>query len=409
MNKQRLLNSLDELSNTCNDSLGIGVTRFSWSNADRKARSWLMNELQNIELKPWTDGIGNIHAIYKGNSNAPRIMTGSHLDTVQYGGAYDGTYGVVASLEVLRTFHEEKFIPSCDIEFIAFAEEEGSNFANTCLGSKAICGQIDETGLKALHNDKDSAWNTLKAFGLNPENLPNEQIESTTIKVFLEIHIEQNSILEQANIPVGIVTGISGMYLHKISITGVSDHAASPMYGRKDAMACFAEIAYSMENLWKKTLLADDFSCTIGKIECEPNVGIIIPQNISFTIDVRHIDTNILAQGWAQIENLLEEITNIRGLSLSIERLSASGGVAMDTIIQETFAQAALKHNFKFMHLKSGPAHDAASMGHKVPVGLLFVPSIKGLSHCAQENTSPENLAIGAIILEESIRILCTQ
>ena len=407
MDKQRLLHSLEELSRTCNNTIGHGVTRFSWSEADRKARVWLTKQLQAIGLEPWTDGIGNLHALYKGSTNAPRIITGSHLDTVRHGGAYDGTYGVVAALEALRSFYEEGFIPKCDIEFIAFAEEEGSNFSNTCLGSKAICGLIDEKGIKALDNDKGNAWEVLKAFGLNPENLPNEQIDPKTVKAFLEIHIEQDSVLEQANILIGIVTDISGMRLHHISIKGVSDHAASPMQGRKDAMACFAEMAYCMENLWKNQILPEDFSCTIGKIDCAPNVGIIIPHEVNFTIDIRHINVDSLNQGWKVIENLLQKIAKERNLTFTTEQLSASGGVSMDISLQKNFEKIAQQHGVKYMHLKSGPAHDAAAMGQKVPVALLFVPSIGGLSHCPQENTSPEALAQGAIILKETLRNLC--
>ncbi len=407
MNKDRLLHSLEELSINCNESLGHGVTRFSWSEADKNARAWLTKELHSIGLETWTDGIGNLHALYKGSTDAPHVITGSHLDTVYHGGRYDGTYGVVASLEALRSFHEEGFVPKCDIEFIAFAEEEGSNFGNTCLGSKAICGQIDEKGLKALCNKTGNAWDILQAFGLKPENLPSEQINSQDAKAFLEVHIEQNSVLEEAHIPIGIVTDISGMRLHRIHLRGVSDHAASPMQNRKDPMACFAEIAYRIENLWKENVLPKDFSCTIGKIICEPNVGIIIPHEISFTIDIRHVKLDELEQGLRHIEELLKKVTKERNISFSIEQLSASGGVSMDSKLQSCIERVAKSNNIEYMHLKSGPAHDAAAMGQRVPVALIFVPSIGGVSHCPQENTSPTSLVQGALILKETLRDLC--
>ena len=157
MQAQRLFDTLEELS-TCNATPGNGVTRFSWSEADGRARRVLERELRAIGLEPWADGMGNLHARLEGTTGAPAVLTGSHLDTVRNGGRYDGTYGVVAALEALRSFHDEGYRPERAIEFIAFAEEEGSNFGSTCLGSKGIVGQIDVEGLKRLSNAEGSAY-----------------------------------------------------------------------------------------------------------------------------------------------------------------------------------------------------------------------------------------------------------
>ncbi len=409
MQKQRLLNTLQFLAENCNDTPELGVTRFSWSHADKKAREYIISELEKIGITAYTDGIGNIHGRYKGKSNKPAVLIGSHLDTVKNGGKYDGTYGVVSALEVLRTFHDEAYIPLRDVEFIAFAEEEGSNFGNTCLGSKAITGQLTEQDLKTIHNSTTSLWDLLQNFGLQPQKLPQEQIIPQDVLAFLEVHIEQNEILYKKNLPLGIVTAICGMRLHKIHIEGRSDHAASPMQGRIDPMAAFAEIAYSMEQLWKNGELPEDFSCTIGNIQCLPNVGIVIPCQVDFTIDIRHVDVKTLEKGWDRIEAMIKTIQAKRNIKLSIERLSASGGVAMADFVKDVFAETAKEKNIPVHYLQGGPAHDAAGVGHKVPVGLLFVPSINGLSHCPTENTSPEHLALGAEILEEAVRKLAEQ
>lgn len=406
MQKQRLLNTLQFLAENCNDTPESGVTRFSWSPADKKARDYIIAELAKIGITARTDGIGNIHGRYKGKSNKPAVLIGSHLDTVKNGGNFDGTYGVVSALEVLRSFRDEGYIPLRDVEFIAFAEEEGSNFGNTCFGSKAITGELTEQDLKTIHNGKTSAWDLLQHFGLKPQNLPKEQINPQEVLAFLEVHIEQNEILDKKNLPLGIVTAICGMRLHKIHIEGRSDHAASPMQGRIDPMAAFAEIAWSMEQLWKKGELPEDFSCTVGNIQCLPNVGIVIPRQVDFTIDIRHVDVKTLEKGWERIENMIKSVQTKRNVQVTIERLSASGGTHMAEFIKNIFAETAGEKNIPVHYLQSGPAHDAASMGHKVPVGLLFVPSIDGLSHCPAENTSPEHLALGAEILEEAVRKL---
>ncbi len=409
MQEQRLLDSLAFLAKNCNDTPWLGVTRFSWSAADRKARRYISAELEKIGITAHTDGIGNIHGIYKGKTDKPAIVIGSHLDTVKNGGNYDGTYGVAAALEVLRSLYDKNHIPERDIEFIAFAEEEGSNFGNTCLGSKAITGQISENDLKSIRNKDVYAWDLLRQFGLQPQNLIHEQVDPQKILAFLEIHIEQNEILYKKNIPLGIVTAICGMRLYAIRIEGRSDHAASPMQGRTDPMAAFAEIAYSMEKLWKDGVLPEDFSCTIGNIRCLPNAGIVIPSQVDFTIDIRHIDIETLEKGWKRIEAMINAVQEKRNIRLTVERLSASGGTAMAEFVKNTFAQSARELNAPVHYLQSGPAHDAASMGHRVPVGLLFVPSIDGLSHCPEENTSPEHLILGAKVFENAVLALAEQ
>ena len=281
MQAQRLFDTLEELS-TCNATPGNGVTRFSWSEADSRARRVLERELKAIGLEPWTDGMGNLHARIEGSTGAPAVLTGSHLDTVRNGGRYDGTYGVVAALEALRSFHDEGYKPERAIEFIAFAEEEGSNFGSTCLGSKGIAGQIGVEGLKRLSNAEGSAYDALRAFGLDPDALPGEQIDP--VRAFLEVHIEQNAMLEDAGRELGIVTAISGMRLHRIVYKGHSDHAASPMQGRRDPAAGFAELAFRMEQLWKDGDLPEDFSCTIGELACSPNVGIVVPESVIYAM-----------------------------------------------------------------------------------------------------------------------------
>ena len=405
MNEQRLFDTLKELA-TCNATPGNGITRFSWSQEDRAARDILERELRAIRLEPWTDGMGNLHARLEGLTSAPAVLTGSHLDTVRNGGCYDGTYGVAAALEALRSFHDEGYKPERSIEFIAFAEEEGSNYGSTCLGSKGLVGQIDAEGLKRLRNADGCAYDRLRAFGLNPENLPAQQLDPSKVRAFLEVHIEQSAVLETNNCALGIVTAISGMRLHRITYRGHSDHAASPMQGRRDPAAGFAELGFRMEQLWKDGELPTDFSCTIGELSCSPNVGIVVPESVTFTIDIRHVDVPVLEDGWKRIEALVRSVADVRGLELEISRLSASGGVRTSPEVGNIFQAAAIKRGVQPMFLKSGPAHDAASLGSRVPVGLLFVPSIKGLSHCPQEATAPEHLVLGALVLEDALRSL---
>ena len=408
MNSQRLLSTLHALS-LCNATPGKGITRFSWSDADYQARKLIEGELQAIGLQPWTDGIGNIHARLDGKTGFPEILMGSHLDTVLNGGPYDGALGVVAALETLRSFHEQNFIPDFHIRFIAFAEEEGSNFGVTCLGSKAITGKVDKNTLKNLCNAEGSAWEKLYRSGFSPENLPQQQIRPEQTKAFFELHIEQNDILEQQDIPLGIVTDICGMRLYRITFHGHSDHAASPMQGRKDPMSGFCEFVYTAEMLWKKKILPEDFSFTVGQIHCEPNIGIVIPETVSFTVDCRQVNISILEDGWEKIKKLIHDIAQQKELSLEICPLSASGGTRTSPELNQILFQVAQEHGISPLFLKSGPAHDTAEIGRIVPSALLFVPSKKGLSHCPQEDTSDEHICLGTQIFEQAIRKISTQ
>lgn len=405
MNRQRLLDTLAAFAQ-CNETPGEGVTRFSWSAADTQAKQLLQGMCEASGLEVRIDGIGNLRARLRGKTAGPAVLVGSHLDSVRHGGALDGIYGVCAGLEALRSFVDEGFEPACDVELIAFAEEEGSNFGCTCLGSKAVTGVADAVFLHDLHDDASSAYERVRAAGLNPDALPSQQIDATYARAYLEVHIEQNARLEQQGVVLGIVNAICGMRLHRIRFCGVSDHAASPMQGRRDPMAAFADFARRMEQLWIDRKLPEDFSCTVGSLHCVPDVPIVIPEAVTFTVDIRHVDEPTLEQGWQRIEALLQDVARERAITMSVQRLSASGGGHMDPGIMSLFRKIAAARGISCMDMISGPAHDAACLARRVPTGLLFVPSIGGLSHCPQEATHPEQLAQGALVLEDTLKEL---
>lgn len=405
MDPRRLLATLDAFAR-CTDTPGRGVTRFSWSAADRRARELLREACAALDLTVREDGIGNIRARMTGSAPGPAVLMGSHLDSVRHGGRLDGIYGVCAALEVLRTFREEGHVPARDVELVAFAEEEGSNFGSTCLGSKAVTGLCDGEAFRRLEDAEGSAWERLRAFGLAPERLPEQQIRPEETRAWLEVHIEQNRKLEQAGTRLGVVSAIYGMRLHRLRFTGVSDHAASPMDGRRDPMAAFARFASRMEDLWRSGALPRDYACTVGSIACGPDVGIVIPESVTFTVDVRHVDVPVLEAGWERIEALARSVARDYGVALRVERLSASGGARMDADIMALFREAAERHDASWMDMTSGPAHDAACMARVTAAGLLFVPSIDGRSHCPQEDTAPEDLILGAQVLEDTARRL---
>lgn len=387
---------------------GEGVTRFSWSATDAAAREWLESELRSLGLEPWTDGAGNLHARLHGTTDGPAVYMGSHLDSVRHGGHLDGAYGVAASLEVLRTLCKEGVKPVRPVEWIAFAEEEGSNCGCTCLGSKAITGVCSVDDLKRIANPQGrSAYALMREAGLNPDALPSQQIDAGA--AFLEVHIEQNAVLERAARRLGLVSAICGMRLHRITLGGVSDHAASPMAGRRDPIPGFAEIVLGMEQLTSRKALPEGFSWTVGTAHCVPDMVNVIPQAVNFTIDVRHVAVDALEAGWEHIRKLVASVAESRGLTMDCVHLSSSGGVPMDETLGTLLLAAAEKLGESPLSLPSGPAHDAACMAARMPTALLFVPSRDGLSHCPQEHTDMDALVLGARVLQETVRKLAMQ
>ncbi len=403
MNQSRLIETLSAFA-ACNDTPGNGVTRFSWSGADKKARQLLARICLELGLTVSTDGIGNVRAVLPGEGEPVGVILGSHMDSVRNGGQFDGIYGVCAALEVIRSICESGARPKKGIELVAFAEEEGSNFGCTCLGSKAVTGHLDLAELKILAGGK--AWECLKNFGLEPENLPRQQFTDQNGAVFLEVHIEQNRYLEENQKSLGIVTAICGMRLYAVTFTGVADHAASPMEGRRDPMAAFARFASHMEDMCRAGKLGRHYSVTIGKVECWPNVGIVSPEKVAFTIDFRHVDVPVLEAGARRVLEMCRQIADMYHVGMEATLLSASGGSRMDPALDDLLRQAANERGVAWMDMISGPAHDAACMARVMPTALLFVPSAKGLSHCPQEYTEPGYLALGAQILEDVTRRL---
>ncbi|MCQ2445183.1 MAG: M20/M25/M40 family metallo-hydrolase, partial [Mailhella sp.] len=272
-------------------------------------------------------------------------------------------------------------------------------------GSKYLAGLLDEDTIASLRGaDGRTAEETLRAAGMNPGRMKADRLAPGCGRIFLECHIEQNAVLEREGLSIGIVTAITGMRLHRVTLHGVSDHAASPMEGRRDPAAGFAECAYAMERMWTDGILPRGFSCTVGHAEFTPGVGIVIPGAVEFTVDLRHVDTAELEKGWAAILETFGRIADRRGLTLETERLSASGGALMSQEAQDTLAAIAAAEGAAFRRMVSGPAHDAAAMASVMPAGMVFVPSCGGLSHCPAERTEPADLALGARIFESAVR-----
>lgn len=383
----------------------MGCTRFSYSKEDSEVREYLIKEMKDLGLSIKVDGVGNIRAKYiDNNEGKPSIMMGSHIDTVANGGKFDGLTGVVTALEVIRVIKENNVKINNPIELIAFAEEEGSNFGSTMVGSKILTGAYKLEDLKKIKNDDGiSAYQVMKDFGLDVDNVENEVLKKEEVKAMVELHVEQGGILDSEQISIGIVQAIVGMKTYKVKLKGVSNHAGStPMYLRKDPMVGAAEIIIHMEKAAKEKALKDTVA-TVGKIHCQPNGSNVIPGQIEFNVDIRDVETEGMEIVARELISKTKEVAEKRGLEYKVDLIGESECVKLSSKIINIIEDTALENKYNFIKMNSGAVHDSAMLPGITDVGMIFVPSINGLSHCPQELTKFEDIKLGCDLLLKTV------
>lgn len=382
-----------------------GVTRFSYSEEDLKARKWLEEICEDLDLSFNTDPVGNIRARLDGkNEELAPILIGSHMDSVKNGGKYDGVVGVIGALEVLSVFREENFMPERSVELIIFAEEEGSNFGTTMFGSKALIGALKTEDFKSLLNPRGkSSYEVIKDFGLNPEDMESEILKSGDIYCMLELHIEQGIVLEEEEKKIGVVDSIAGMTSLKVTVKGQANHAGStPMKMRKDALVASSLLISKIEEIAKNKVLETTVA-TVGTIRCEPNVANIIPGEVTFTVDIRDVENESIEKTEKLIKEKAKEISREREVKFTVETIGKSKAIQLSEEIIESIMEATISSTNSWMKTHSGAVHDAAMMAEITPVGMIFVPSRKGYSHCQEEYTSVEDISLGTEILLKTV------
>lgn len=396
---QKHIDTLGEFTKTP----GNGVTRLSYSKEDIEAREYIKQTMKEYGLAVREDGIGNIFGKLEGTiQDAPSVIVGSHFDSVPNGGAYDGTGGVVAGLEVAALFQENNLTPDYPLEIIAMIEEEGTRFRGL-MGSSGITGSIEESEFNNIRDvDGLSVTEAVSNAGLDP-SLPIHRAPET-IKAFLEMHIEQGPILEENNIPVGVVQSIVGLTQLNVTITGRAGHAGTtPMDKRSDALMTATNI---MSKLPKLAIDEGDGTVlTVGRLQVSPNAANVIPDKVQFTVDIRS----------GQEEHILNVIENAReiirsydgnGIKTSVEQPLYIKPKVLSDDIRSLLSGAC--HDLIISHytMNSGAGHDAMVFSDVTDVGLIFVPSKNGLSHCPEEYTHTDDLAHGANVLYETAKKL---
>jgi allantoate deiminase len=390
-----------ELFSVFNSTPGQGITRFSYSDADKEAREYLMQQFESLDLDISIDAVGNMRAQRKGiDANAPTVMTGSHIDTVLYGGKFDGVVGVVGALEVIRVLNENNISTRHPVEVVVFVEEEGSNFMSTMAGSKTMIGQYGPKELKNIVNDEGvSMYELAECSGFRPDTAHDFVIKPGQIKAMIELHIEQAAVLDAEEIPTGIVNAIAGIKTYTIEIEGISNHAgATPMHLRNNPMSAAAEIISQVDRIVTQKANTTTVG-TVGKFICEPNVANIIPGKVMFTLDVRDVDSQGIEITVAEIEKLLDSTVLKHGVKKRMTLVAEAAPIKLaDEVIKIIEEEAELRGiNYKLMN--SGAVHDSSLLADITSVGMIFVPSVNGRSHVRYEKTEFEDIKQGCDLL----------
>jgi len=406
-NLERIRNDIQYISKF-NTTSGDGTTRFSYTEEDKKVREYLIKEMKKIGLNIIVDPIGNIRGKMEGkDSSLPSVMAGSHIDTVEHGGNFDGVAGVISALEALRVMKENNYKPEHSLEIIIFVEEEGPNFNFPLGGSRIITGAYSVDDLKKQINANGvSMYEAAEKFGLNPEKMNDFLIEKGDIKAMIELHIEQSVVLDELNIPVGIVKAAAGRKWIEIEILGDSNHAgATPMKFRRDAMVGASKIISKVDEITTEKAFESTVA-TVGKINCYPNVPNVIPEKVVFVLEIRDTDKNGIEIVKNQVEKNIEVICDKLNLKYKIKELSKTEPIIFSDKVLNILKESAEEQNIKYKRMNSGALHDACLMANVTDVGMIFVPSIKGRSHCPEEFTNYEDIKIGADVLLGALKKL---
>jgi N-carbamoyl-L-amino-acid hydrolase len=366
-----------------------GVARVALTDVDKAGRDQFIDWVTALGCNVQIDRIGNLFARYEGTDPArPPVVIGSHLDSQPTGGKYDGAYGVMVGLEVIRALHDNNVRLDAAVEVVSWTNEEGARFPPAMLGSGVFSGDISlEAGLGSTSMQGEILGEELLRIGYSGPELPGDH----PIGFYLEPHIEQGPILEEGDHTIGIVTGVQGVRWYDVTITGQEAHAGTtPMERRSDAMVSAARLIAEVDDIARRRAPAG--RSTVGVIEVEPGSRNTIVGKVRMTVDLRHPDANVLAEMDAEMMRFVEELHP----QPEVEQIWYSAPITFDEEICGALRSAATDQGKAPVDITSGAGHDACYISHVAPTGMVFIPCADGLSHNEAEAITYEHAVAGA-------------
>ncbi|MDQ3865799.1 MAG: hydantoinase/carbamoylase family amidase [Actinomycetota bacterium] len=388
----RTVDELRELRELTGDE--NGAQRVAWTDTWERAREWLRGKLAGLGLEHEIDEAGNQWWTLPGRVDRP-VLIGGHIDSVPNGGWLDGALNVMAGVEVVRRIAEGGE-PATSVRLVEWADEEGARFGRSLFGSSAAAGSMRDQDELRQRTDADGVAlpDALHEHGVDLDRVLAARRQLEGVAAYLELHIEQGPVLESLDLPLGVVLGTFGVERHEITWTGQAAHAGStPMDRRRDALAGAAKLALQIRDIARAT--GEGAVCTSGNVVCKPGIVTSVVETAEQLLDQRHLDSAKLARMLAEAKDASARFAREEDVDVSWERIWAIEPILFDDALIE-LADAAVQEVAGTSHrLPSGPLHDAAEVSRAgVPTVMLFVQSLRGLSHTREEDTRREHLEL---------------
>ncbi|GJD60439.1 allantoate amidohydrolase [Methylobacterium frigidaeris] len=394
---------LDALARFSADAEGLTRLYLTPAHADaaRQVAAWMEEAGMTTRLDAAATVIGRYEAATPG---APTLLLGSHIDTVRHAGRYDGNLGVVTAIAAVKQLHEAGERLPFAIEVLAFGDEEGVRFPVTLTGSRALAGLVRPEVLAARDGDGVSLAQALRDFGGDPDGVARLARDPASVLGYLEVHIEQGPVLEEADLPVGIVTAIAGASRLVVTVEGRAGHAGTvPMALRHDALAAAAEMVLAIESEAKGT---PDLVATVGQIEVPRGAVNVIPALTRFTLDLRSPSDAVRHAALARLRAAFAATAERRGVAVSAQATYDEPAASCAPGLMHAIADGIARLGFRPLHLASGAGHDGLALAGLCPIGMIFVRCAGGLSHSPAESVTTEDVDAATRLLVDVLRHL---
>jgi beta-ureidopropionase / N-carbamoyl-L-amino-acid hydrolase len=398
LNPKRTVAELRELRALTADE--NGAQRVAWTDTWLQAREWFATKVMDLPIEQHHDAAGNSWVTLRGASEKS-LLLGGHLDSVPNGGWLDGALDELAGLEVLRRIASEfQGRPPVTVRLVDWADEEGARFGRSLLGSSAFAGTHSiEADRSRTDRDGIKLEDALRRCGVNIDNFPHAQKEQKNAAAYLELHIEQGPVLERMNLPLGVVLGTKGVERHNITFHGQEAHSGStPMNARRDALAAAAKLALEIRTIAKKHA---DSVCTMGSVKTFPGIVTAVVGRCEVTLDQRDLDANVLAGMYRDAQEASQRFASEENCTVNWSRLWNIEPVPFHPHLLDLCDKAVRETSGASHRMPSGPLHDAAEVSRAgIPTVMMFVQSLKGISHNKIEDTKEDHLEMSVMALD---------
>jgi len=403
INADRLRQSLEGLSvfgRPAGGTFADGVSRIAFTDADIAARNYVVELMRAFGMAPRIDPAGNLFGFRSGSDqNLKPILFGSHIDSVPSGGNFDGDLGSMSAIEVMHMLEERGITTRHPLQMVIWTDEE-----NTFAGSGAAAGVLRPGDFNRVRNGISLA-DDVRKLGGDPTRLAEARLLPGAFSCYLELHIEQGGTLYRANVPIGVVEGIVSIDTYDVEIQGFANHAGTtPMKERHNALLAAAKLVETVQNV--VTQRPGRQVGTVGKLEVFPNAPNVVPSLVKHSIELRDLSAEKLASLGDEIQKRAQEIAKETRTEISIVKVEHDPSAVADPGIQAKIEAAAAKLGLQTMRLPSGAGHDAQMMAKVGPIGMIFVPSVDGISHSPKEFTRWQDCANGANVLLQTILLI---